>query len=186
MNTKKSLLFFYFPAEDEVTDAVSLIQQVLYEEEIVGSVIIRHSLPEFERREGIESKPALKLDDEVVLQGRDPTREDLYGIFARAIPGYERSAEPRRIEPARLPETLDEAVEIIIGRLNDEELADVAAMTDDDLISAHFGWGMGIRNEFDLWRNDRLVRSCDAFHPDDASTVIMKAVRAEAIRLAGK
>ena len=190
MNQEKSLLFFYLPAEDEQTDAASLIQQVLHEESVRGGVVIRHCLPEVERREGIESKPALQIDDKVVLQGRDPTRDDLCAIFARLVPGYEPAAVPRRMEPdtvePRLPNTLDEAVEIIIGRLNDEELADVVAMTDDDLVFAHIGWGMGIRNEFDLWHNDRLVQSCGADEADGASAVIMKTVRAEAIRLSGK
>ena len=185
MNRKKSLLFFYLPAANECTDAASLIQEVMFEEGVVGSVIIRHCLPEIEKREGIECKPALQIDDEVVLQGRDPTREDLYEIFARMIPGYERAANPRRADN-RIPGTLAEAVEIIVGQMNDEETSKVAAMTDEDLVFAHMGWGMGIRNAFDLWHNRPLVHSCGADEPDEASMVIMKAVRAEAIRLAGK
>jgi len=57
----------------------------------------------------------------------------------------------------------------------------------DDLIKYHFGWGMGIRNEFGLWGgNFPLALDCNAqfgdpsdkqeLHPDYISMIIMKQV----------
>lgn len=55
-----------------------------------------------------------------------------------------------------------------------------ASHPERDLINFHFGWGMSIRNELGLWQgNKELLRSCGSkkMHPDDASMVIIKAVR---------
>ena len=47
-----------------------------------------------------------------------------------------------------------------------------------EIVKFHRGWGAGIRNHFKLWSNVDLRKDCGSpsMHPDDASTVIMKAV----------
>ena len=81
------------------------------------------------------------------------------------------------------PQTVDAAVDLLVGALSDQDKQRIRAMPKDDLIQFHFGWGMSIRNAFGLWGgNSALMRSCAevsgrAFmHPDDASMVIIEAV----------
>jgi hypothetical protein len=81
------------------------------------------------------------------------------------------------------PVHLDDAVETVIDRLSPEDQAQMARASDDELVDFHFGLGMAIRNDFGLWAgNDRLLRSAcggEYCHPDDASAVILRAVRDE-------
>lgn len=81
------------------------------------------------------------------------------------------------------PQTVDEAVERILQGMSDADKQLLRSTPKDDLIQFHFGWGMGIRNNFGLWGgNASLMRSCAAasgqafMHPDDASMVIIEAV----------
>ncbi len=49
----------------------------------------------------------------------------------------------------------------------------------EDLIKYHFGWGMGIRNSYGLWKgNTELLKSCggEDIHPDSCSMVIINRV----------
>jgi len=58
----------------------------------------------------------------------------------------------------------------------DSEQAKIAAMTEDDLISLHFGLGMWIRNNLGLWHgNPELLAATGKQDPDDASVVIVQA-----------
>ena len=51
-------------------------------------------------------------------------------------------------------------------------------MDDGELNGLHFSLGMSIRNELGLWSgNDELVAACGVSHPDDASGVILRALR---------
>lgn len=80
-------------------------------------------------------------------------------------------------DPSTWPLTLDAAVEELLSRMSEADKQTVRDTPEDDLIQFHFPWGMGIRNEFGLWRgNTSLLASCGASHPDDASTVIIRAV----------
>lgn len=81
------------------------------------------------------------------------------------------------------PTTLEEAVTLLVCELSDADKDLLCSMAREDLIDFHFGWGMGIRNEFGLWHDDSpLLRSCAAaagrewIHPDSASTLIMEGV----------
>ncbi|MDD5319506.1 MAG: hypothetical protein PHD43_02605 [Methylococcales bacterium] len=79
--------------------------------------------------------------------------------------------------PFRLPETVAEAVERLMAVLEDEHKAVLAIMQEEDLIDFHFSLGMAIRNAFGLhvpW--SKLLASCGAVHPDDASGVIIQAL----------
>ena len=72
--------------------------------------------------------------------------------------------------------TVEEVVEDIIGNMSEADKANVVNTSEDDLFMFHHGWGTGIRNHYNLWRNQALVRATGQEHPDDASMVIIKAV----------
>jgi hypothetical protein len=75
------------------------------------------------------------------------------------------------------PETVDQAVGVLLGLLPDDEKSKIAAMSQDDLITLHFGLGMWIRNNLGLWSGNRaLLESTAVRHPDDASGMIIEAL----------
>ena len=76
----------------------------------------------------------------------------------------------------RAPTTLEEIVEDIIKDMSEPDKANVVDTAEDSLIMFHHGWGTSIRNGYNLWKNQALVRAIGAEHPDDASMIIIKAV----------
>ncbi len=87
------------------------------------------------------------------------------------------------LSPSEWPESCSEAVEYLVEGMSDKDRSTVRNTQKENLINFHFGWGMGIRNDFGLWRgNDRLISSCmelnstnDA-HPDSISMIIIEEV----------
>lgn len=86
------------------------------------------------------------------------------------------------------PATIDEAVDRLINGLADalseKDSSKIAKMDDEDLVLLHHTLGRWIRNNFGLWgRNhpelmdDCISRGCSSGHPDDASMMIMTALR---------
>jgi len=76
------------------------------------------------------------------------------------------------------PETIDEAVERLMMILDGEQKIALATMTEEDLIDLHFSLGMAIRNAFGLHKpGGYLLADCDDVHPDDASGMIIEALR---------
>jgi hypothetical protein len=93
--------------------------------------------------------------------------------FLREDGGYVVSEQER----AKWPRSVAEAVKSLIAELSEEEKTIIREMAKEDLIKFHHGWGMGIRNEFGLWRgNDELFKDTGAEDPDGASMAIIKAV----------
>ncbi len=87
-------------------------------------------------------------------------------------------AEDGKTGSADWPLTVADAVAKILAETSELDKAMLRLTKEADLIRYHFGWGMGIRNSFGLWRgNNALLADCKAKHPDDASMVIIKAVR---------
>ena len=75
------------------------------------------------------------------------------------------------------PETVAEAVEILLGLLSVEEKFEIAVMPKDKLFDLHFGLGLAVRNAFGLHEADsKLLASCGTSHPDDASGVIISGL----------
>jgi hypothetical protein len=80
------------------------------------------------------------------------------------------------------PQTVEAAVVRIMTELTDASKADIANLPESQLCLLHFGLGMYIRNTFGLWQgNQALLDSCSKagggfVHPDDANTVIIKAL----------
>jgi hypothetical protein len=65
------------------------------------------------------------------------------------LSGFAAHAQPKQ-EPD-WPATCDGAIARLTTNLPTSEKEKLAAMARDDLINLHFGFGMGIRNEFGLW-----------------------------------
>jgi hypothetical protein len=75
------------------------------------------------------------------------------------------------------PRTLEAAVEQLLSRMSDADRKVVRDTAEDELGGFHFGWAMGIRNEFGMWLgNADLLEACGNPHPDSASMVIVRAV----------
>lgn len=84
---------------------------------------------------------------------------------------------PAAKEPAKLPTTVQEAVDYIVSGMSPQDQSRLRATRREDLINELHGWGRGIRNGFQLWgRNQALLESCGTDSPEGASMVIMEAV----------
>ena len=72
--------------------------------------------------------------------------------------------------------TLQEIVADFIDNMSESLKATFRNTAEDDLIAFRSGWGKGIRNKYNLWQDNALVKSLGADHPDDAAMIIIKAV----------
>jgi len=90
--------------------------------------------------------------------------------------------------PYAIPETVDEAVDVLLNFTDKQNLKDISQMKKEDLIRLHHGFGTCIRNNFNMWEEgSMLVEDCAKIddsivskengyvHPDDASGVVIKA-----------
>lgn len=76
-----------------------------------------------------------------------------------------------------LPQTIEQAVGVLLEQLPAGEKHKIAAMSRDDLIILHFGLGTQVRNDFGLWSgNAALLESTGHSHPDDAAMAIIEAL----------
>ncbi len=129
---------------------------------------------------GVRALPAVIISGEVVLQGRFPTIDDCHEWLSGLIPDYDPEDPLSPHDDFPMPDTLDEAVAILLKGMSPDDLASLAAIAEEDLIMYHHGWGTGIRNAFGLWHNRALVESCGCEDPDDASMVIIRGAWKEA------
>ena len=75
-----------------------------------------------------------------------------------------------------LPETVDAAVRLLQSLVPEDEQARIAQMAETELVMLDFGLGSWIRNNLGLWHgNQALLDATGEEHPDDASTVIIRA-----------
>ena len=72
--------------------------------------------------------------------------------------------------------TLTEVVADIIENMSEADKATVVNTPEADLSQFHHGLGTAIRNDYNLWRNQALVKAIGEVHPDDDSMVIIQAV----------
>ena len=76
------------------------------------------------------------------------------------------------------PTTVDAAVRLLLGMVEESEQAKIAAMDSDDIYTLHFGLGVWIRNHMGFYAgNAQLLKDTGESKPDDASMVIMHAFR---------
>lgn len=81
--------------------------------------------------------------------------------------------------PDEWPTTVEEVVADLLTKVSEDDKATLRKTSFDDLIRYHFGWGMGIRNYYGLWRGNQelIIDACGKpCHPDDASMKIIEAV----------
>ena len=77
-------------------------------------------------------------------------------------------------EIIKTPETVNDAVDLLMRILTDEQKNEIAALQEDNLIDLHFGLGLAIRNAFGLHDlNSKLLAGCGTKHSDDAAGVII-------------
>ena len=75
------------------------------------------------------------------------------------------------------PTSIEAAVRILQSMVPPEELVKITQMEEDELIRLHRGLGMSIRNNFGLWKGNKvLLLETGKRHPDDASEVIITAL----------
>lgn len=89
---------------------------------------------------------------------------------------------------AALPKSLPQAVEWLLAHWSEGDLETVRLTPPGDLIEHHFGLGLRIRNELDLWNERSALRAAGnpstkqhgapaaPVHPDDASQRILEAL----------
>jgi hypothetical protein len=76
------------------------------------------------------------------------------------------------------PHTLSETVAILSAELDEPERIVIAGTLAQDLSRFRYGLGTYIRNHFGLWGpNLALLAACKVEHPEDASNVILQALR---------
>jgi hypothetical protein len=77
------------------------------------------------------------------------------------------------------PSTVAAAADSMLALIDEQSRRDLAYMADDELISLHHGFGMTVREQFGLWKdNPRLLKDCKSSHPDDCSMEIIEAMHA--------
>jgi hypothetical protein len=89
----------------------------------------------------------------------------LYLIDAN-IPGPLEVTSPieKRLEPASIPRTVEEAVTRLMSELSRRDKAQIAYMTEERLVSLHPSLGAYIREKFRLCAGNKdLIESCRAF-----------------------
>lgn len=91
----------------------------------------------------------------------------------------------------KIPATLDEALDLMMAQLTDENRKFIEDAGDDYATSVHFEGGMGMRNSWGLWGDSPLSRyfaRLGIYHADDRSAIINEAfsrkVRGKDIQLA--
>ena len=76
------------------------------------------------------------------------------------------------------PTTVDAAVRLLLGLVEESEQAKIAAMDSDDIYTLHFGLGVWIRNHMGFYAgNAQLLKDTGESEPDEASMVILRAFR---------
>jgi hypothetical protein len=78
-----------------------------------------------------------------------------------------------------LPETVDEAVEYLLSKLDDENRTLLKHIKREELIKLHRPYGMGVRNSLGLWgQNTKLCADPEiaGMFPDDASQYIIERI----------
>ena len=78
-----------------------------------------------------------------------------------------------------IPKDINDCIAQIDKLWNDSTKLEVKKMSEDEFIgTSHFGIGLWIRNNWNLWRNFRLTvyfNNLEIYHPDDMSSIILKS-----------
>jgi hypothetical protein len=165
--------------EHQAEQMDKLIQETLANEGVRGFVSVCGVVPDTLESLGISKLPAVAIGDIVVLQGRLPTGGDIVSWLDKLVPQEDRAPRSQTAKSG-WPGSVVEAVALLVGGLSEREMLDIAAADDEALYLANgpLGWGQGIRDGFGLLAgNHALLQDCGTEHADDASLVIIRAVR---------
>jgi hypothetical protein len=86
-----------------------------------------------------------------------------------------------KLKSGKRPKTVEEAIERLTKELSLKDKATIANMAESELSTLHSNLGKYIRNEFDLWSDNKaLIASCikisgdDSVDQDSASSIIIR------------
>jgi hypothetical protein len=103
--------------------------------------------------------------------------EDVFNVLKSAL-----YPPPQRIT-AGYPNTVQEAVDLIISVLTEKEKADIARLKENEVPRLYGSLGFHIRETFDSWfDNEKFVESCrslsgeDSFSKEITSSVVVRAI----------
>ena len=83
----------------------------------------------------------------------------------------------------RFPPTVELAVDKILSDLSVRDRTKIANLNEKRLMEFHVSFGIFIKNEFRLWGNEPLLKSCcehsglPNVNPDQASYIILKELQ---------
>ncbi len=178
---RDSIIVELFARNEEEAEAIDqLIQETMAEEGVLGYVIVSWVLPEILADMGIRHLPAIQIDEEIMIQGRAPSKIEIVSWFDRSRPPETRA--PRQSGPnERWPQSLEEAVTRLVDGLREKDKRAIASANEEQTLTLNSGfgsWGQGIRNGLGLWAgNPALLRDCGTTDPDEASLAIIRAVQ---------
>jgi hypothetical protein len=105
------------------------------------------------------------------------------GVGAEGNNGGFGAAETANPSHQKDLDTFDGVVADIVDKLDEDSKALLRDKKREDLLDYYLTWGRGIRNQYKLWSNEGLRRSCAKqrgkegdMDPEDASVVIMEGV----------
>ncbi|MCB4757301.1 MAG: thioredoxin family protein [Elusimicrobia bacterium] len=172
--TGKYLKICIYPRDlPEGKNLEEMITAILQRDGIRGVVSTMYVVPELLPNLGIETLPAIKIDDQVVIKGYLPSSEEISTWLENSSPP-KTNRKPRE----RWPGTVDEAATWFIEGIDPENKEALKKMSDQEFEEASIFWGMGIRNSYGLWaKNNALLQSCGTNNVDDASAIIISAIK---------
>jgi hypothetical protein len=174
-----------YPEEENSGEEIDqFLQTTMAEQGIQGVVRVCYVLPELLENFGISCLPAILINGKVILEGRLPTKRDVISWF-KDINADEDRASPVYPHQMTWPQNLNDAVMWLIDHMHESDKKELFVADNNTMMSMNFHWGQGIRNGFGLWAgNDSLLSGCGTDDPEEASLIIIKAVR-ERIRRDG-
>jgi len=73
-------------------------------------------------------------------------------------------------------ESYDDAVELVMSRMSHSQTEQLRGLKKEELISAHFDFGLWVRNTLGHWTPPISEGTYDPIHPDDVSTRITEMI----------
>jgi hypothetical protein len=138
------------------------------------------SVPSFSKRSAMARIRAglmrkLLLSVAIIACGLAWSCSDRQAVEEGASPEASAVARPANhaaTNPTTWPASIDRAVQDVLAwpwARDENQVAVIRGMDDDDLLSLHFGLGWAIRNELGLWQgNDALLHECFERSPEAA------------------
>jgi hypothetical protein len=95
-----------------------------------------------------------------------------------------------KIDPDKVPSNVEEAINMFLNALTDEEKQALKGIEEDQVALFHHTWGTLIRNEWSMWEKNTLLtnsfKQIGISHPDDMSGIILTSVHRKLNKKAAK